>query len=37
MRIEARLEELGLTLPPNFTMPNAKLPFELGARRGRSR
>jgi enamine deaminase RidA (YjgF/YER057c/UK114 family) len=28
MRIEARLEELGLTLPPRLTMPDAKLPFE---------
>lgn len=28
MRIEARLEELGLSLPPKLTMPNAALPFD---------
>ena len=28
MRIEARLAELGLTLPPLLTMPGVKLPFE---------
>lgn len=28
MRIEARLEELGLSLPPRLTMPNATLPFD---------
>ena len=28
MRIEARLAELGLTLPPRLTMPGVKLPFD---------
>lgn len=28
MRIEARLAELGLTLPPQLTMPGVKLPFD---------
>ena len=28
MRIEARLAELGLTLPPLLTMPGVKLPFD---------
>ena len=30
MRIEARLEELGLSLPPKLTMPNAALPKLFG-------
>ena len=28
MRIEARLQELGLSLPPKLTMPDARLPFD---------
>lgn len=28
MRIEARLAELGLTLPPQLTMPGVNLPFD---------